>query len=137
MVGELQRQGLFGSTLIIVTAKHGQAPIDPSKRQIVDPHTIPDLVNSVQDGLLAHATQDDVSLLWLRNSGQTADVVAKLNANQQVASIQEILAGDSLKLFFNDPRTDPRSPDMIVLPNLSDQVYLVLHLAQASKGARA
>jgi predicted AlkP superfamily pyrophosphatase or phosphodiesterase len=31
MVGELKAQGLYESTLIIITAKHGQSPIDPNR----------------------------------------------------------------------------------------------------------
>jgi hypothetical protein len=31
MVSELNKQGLLDSTLIIVSAKHGQSPIDPSR----------------------------------------------------------------------------------------------------------
>ena len=30
-VNELKKQGLFNSTLIVITAKHGQSPIDPSR----------------------------------------------------------------------------------------------------------
>lgn len=118
MVRELQAKGLLDSTLIVVTAKHGQAPIDPSKRQIVDSKLIPSLINSVQPGLLAQATQDDVGLYWLTNSAQTPAVVAKLAANQAQAGIQEILSGEALKLHFSDPLRDPRAPDLVVLPNM-------------------
>ena len=30
-VNELKAQGLYDSTLIVITAKHGQSPIDPSR----------------------------------------------------------------------------------------------------------
>ena len=30
MVAELKKQGLYDSTLIVVTAKHGQSPVDTS-----------------------------------------------------------------------------------------------------------
>ena len=30
-VSELKKQGLYDSTLIVITAKHGQSPIDPSR----------------------------------------------------------------------------------------------------------
>jgi arylsulfatase A-like enzyme len=33
MVAELKKQGLLDTTLIIVTAKHGQSPIDPNRFQ--------------------------------------------------------------------------------------------------------
>ena len=105
MVSELKSKGLMASTMIIVTAKHGQSPIDPARRQIVDGKLIPSLVNSVQPDLAAHVTQDDVSLIWLRDASQTTNVVAKLAANQQQAQIQDILAGPTLTLRFNDPTT--------------------------------
>ena len=93
MVSELKSQGLMASTMIIVTAKHGQSQIDPARRQIVDGNLIPSIVNSVQPDLAAHVTQDDVSLIWLRNASQTTNVVAKLAANQQQAQMQDIFAG--------------------------------------------
>ncbi|MBA3943652.1 MAG: alkaline phosphatase family protein [Herpetosiphonaceae bacterium] len=117
MVSELRSNGLLASTMIIVTAKHGQSPIDPARRQIVDSKLIPSLVNSVQPDLAAQVTQDSVSIIWLRDASQTANVVAKLAANQQQAQIQDILAGTSLTLRFNDPKTDSRTPDIIVIPN--------------------
>src|SRR5499427_9539034 len=51
MLDALLRQGLFPSTAIILTAKHGQSPIDPTLTLIVDKHIIPNLVNGVQSGL--------------------------------------------------------------------------------------
>jgi len=83
MVQALRTQNLLSSTLIIVTAKHGQSPIDPTKRQIVADGTIPDLINSVQPGLLAQVTQDDASLIWLTDQTKTDAVVAKPTANQK------------------------------------------------------
>jgi arylsulfatase A-like enzyme len=118
LVAELGTKNLLQSTLIIITAKHGQAPIDPSNRLIVDRHIIPNLVNSVQPGLLAQATQDDVSLLWLTDQSKTETVVATLNANKAQAHLDSILAGTALTTEFDNPLTDPRTPDIIGLPTL-------------------
>ena len=118
MVNELVEDHLLSSTVITVTAKHGQTPIDPGKRKIIDASIIPNLVNSVQSNLLALATQDDIALLWLNDQSKTDAVVTKFSANESAPSIQEILADDSLKLMFNDPLKDVRSPDIIVRPNL-------------------
>src|SRR5262249_15599522 len=90
----------------------GQSPIDPNQRQIISSKLIPNLVNSVQSDLLAQATQDDVALLWLTDQSKTSSVVAELSSNAQADGIQQILAGDSLKLLFKDPR----SPDIVALP---------------------
>jgi hypothetical protein len=43
-------------------------------------------------------------------------VAGYLRANQTTLNIQDVLAGDLLKLRFNDPLTDSRTPDLIVLP---------------------
>lgn len=47
------------SKLTIVTAKHGQAPIDRNKARGVDDTIISKLVNQVQDGLAASSYADD------------------------------------------------------------------------------
>jgi len=91
--------------------------MDPSKRLIVDSSIIPTLVNSVEAGLLAQATQDDVSLLWLKDQSKVDAVVAELNANAAQAHIDTILSGSSLiTQGLGDPTKDPRTPDIIVLP---------------------
>jgi predicted AlkP superfamily pyrophosphatase or phosphodiesterase len=116
IVAALRKQQIFENTVVIITAKHGQTPIDPTKRLIVDRTIIPNLVNSVQAGLLALATQDDVSLLWLNDQSKVNAVVAKLNDNKALAHIDSILSGNSLTHLFNDPTKDSRTPDIIVLP---------------------
>ncbi len=114
MVTELKARGLYTTTLIVVTAKHGQSPIDPTKKLAIPSSTLKNLVPS---NLLAQATQDDVGLLWLTDSTQTTSVVQSLAANQTAAGIQKIFSGESLKQFFNDPATDSRTPDIIVQVN--------------------
>jgi hypothetical protein len=128
MVAELKKQGLLDSTLIIISAKHGQSPIDPSRvlripgdvatdeppSQIVSPA-------GVGPGLqVAQADEDDISMLWLTDQTQTAAAVATLSqaANESLFGQGEIFAGPSLTLQFNDPLTDSRTPDIIVAPNV-------------------
>jgi len=113
MVTALQSNGLLNSTYIIVTAKHGQAPIDPTKLNIVSPTLIPGLVGPTDPVLTTSG--DDAQLLWLQNQANTAAAVSVLLANQTNASIQDIWANDLLKLHFPDPLLDPRTPDMIVI----------------------
>lgn len=115
MVGELKRQGLFEKTLVIVSAKHGQAPIDVSKRTIVSSKLIPTIVNGVQSGLVAQATQDDIALLWLTDQSKTAAAVEALTVNNVSAGIASLLSGSEVTAIFNDPRTDSRTPDVIAL----------------------
>jgi hypothetical protein len=117
LVAELKQQHLDDQTLIIVSAKHGQTPIDPSKRLIVDKNIIPGLVDSVAKDLGAQVTQDAVSLIWLSDQSQTDKVVATLAAHQGPAAIDKILGPEQVALLFADPHHDDRAPDIIVIPN--------------------
>jgi hypothetical protein len=65
-------------------------------------------------------TEDDVSLLWLTNSSDTDTAVAMLENNASATGIGlgQIYYGPSLKLNYNDPTVDPRTPDIIVAPNV-------------------
>ena len=113
MLNALRTNGLLNSTYIILTAKHGQAPIDPTKLNIVSPTLIPGLI----DPAITHvdlASGDNAPLIWLQDQTQTATAVNVLLNNQTNASIDEIWAGDSLKLRYPDPLLDPRTPDIIV-----------------------
>jgi len=116
LMDALSARGLLSSTLIIVTAKHGQAPIDPHRLKKIAPA----LLESAAGGpaVLAKATEDDVALLWLKNHTDTGTVVTSLESQEEALQISKILAGDELTLRFNDPAVDPRTPDVIVLPNL-------------------
>ena len=116
IVKELDSRGLLSSTAIVLTAKHGQSPMDVSKKEIVDESIIPGIVDGVQKKLAAEITGDDISMIWLKDQSRTADVVTALNAHDKEAHIRRILSGESLKLLFRDPLQDSRSPDIVVLP---------------------
>lgn len=126
MVAELSKKGLLSSTLIIVSAKHGQSPIDPNRvlripaddssdeppSQVLSP-------GGVGPGFpVVQADEDDVSLLWLADQTQTAADVATLAANETIDGEGEIFSGPLLDLMFNDPLTDSRTPDIAVAPNV-------------------
>lgn len=121
IVSALKTRGLLDSTLIIISAKHGQAAMDPSKLRIVDDGLIPGLINKLQSGLVALSYADgDVMSIWLTDQSQSAKVAEMLGqpANQSAAGIQRILWGDSLKLLTGDPMHDSRIPDLVIVPNL-------------------
>ncbi len=125
-VSELTKQGLLDSTLIVISAKHGQSPIDPNRVLRIpadDPSDEPPSQvlspGGVGPGLpVAQADEDDVSLIWLSDQSQTATSVATLAANENLFGQGEIFSGPSLTLQFNDPLTDSRTPDIIVTPNV-------------------
>jgi hypothetical protein len=118
MVSALEAQGLADSTMIIITAKHANSPVDPTTLVRVNPAVITNIVNGVAPGLLALLSADTGPLIWLKDQTRTADVVAALgeSANSTAARIADILSGDKLKAFFPDPLTDSRTPDIILVP---------------------
>jgi predicted AlkP superfamily pyrophosphatase or phosphodiesterase len=138
MIAALKAQHIYDSTLFIVSAKHGQSPINPAK--VKKPGHFADLVAAValkqgatgNPGVVAIADanncnppaqqacgfvqDDDIALIWLGDQTQTAAVAAYLNANAPALFIDEVLAGNELKLKFNDPLTDNATPDVLVQP---------------------
>ncbi len=133
-VAELKKQNLLNSTLIIITAKHGQSPIDPN---LYSPHPGPNGTNGTTPATLLASllpvsesptgngigpTEDDVSLLWLANASNTSAAATTLEQNAAAIGLGEIYAGPSLSTMFNlpglPPSGDPRTPDIIVTPNV-------------------
>jgi hypothetical protein len=134
MVSELKKQGLLNSTLIVITAKHGQSPIDPSRllripadnggmapSDILGSTFLPDSeINQIGP------TEDDVSLLWLAPGASTQDAVNALETaspvTNNIAGIGQIFSGPSLSLLFGTPGVppngDPRVPDIVVVTNV-------------------
>jgi hypothetical protein len=146
MIQALKQRGLYNSTLFIVGAKHGQSPINPAK--VNKPGHFADLVAALPDaatnpGALAIARagacakgpcgfvqDDDIALIWLQDQTQTKAVVDYLNANAKALFIDEVLGGDELKLRFNDPAHDSRTPDIIVQP-----IYGTIYTGSKTKNA--
>ncbi len=137
MVSELKDRGLYDSTLIVITAKHGQSPIDPNRYFPIPGHsgtngTTPATLLA-QAGMIPlsesplnptgiGATEDDVSLLWLNASSQTQAAVDMLEKNAAAIGLGQIYYGPALSLNYNQPglgqNEDPRTPDIIVTPNV-------------------
>jgi hypothetical protein len=130
MVTELKTRGLYNSTLIIITAKHGQSPIDSSRYDANgspnDPATILSSFLASSENSAIGPTEDDVALLWLANSADTATAVGVLEMKSpktnNIAGIGEIFSERGLSILYNTPglgpNQDPRTPDIIVTPNI-------------------
>ena len=135
MIVELKDKHLFESTLVILTSKHGQSPIDPNRYSAVpgknnngtSPATllagagyIPDSESPLTGGI--GPTEDDVSLLWLKSGADTDAAVQMLEQNASEIGLGQIYYGPSLALNYNwpglAPNGDPRTPDIIVTPNV-------------------
>jgi len=142
----LKDQGIYDSTLFIVSAKHGQSPINPVK--VNKPGHFADLVAALPDaatnpaaitlaGAAACSTgpcgfvqDDDIALIWLPDQNQTPAVAAYLNANADALFIEEVLSGREINLRFNGPATDSRTPDILVQP-----VYGTIYTGSTKKNA--
>jgi len=129
-VNALQARGLLANTLIIISAKHGQSPTDlkrlvriPADNASLNPPSAILSPGGVGPGFpVVQALEDDVSLIWLSENSpvQTAGNVQLLesHAAEIGASGGQIYAGPTLDLFFNDPSVDPRTPNIVVTPNV-------------------
>jgi arylsulfatase A-like enzyme len=111
-VDALRNRGLADKTLVIISAKHGQSPIDRSKRTALDDGAV---IAAPIGSNFAFDIADDGALIWLKDNsgGKTAQAVAALNAFNGDTGIVEWLSGPLLALPFQDPATDSRTPDII------------------------
>ncbi len=135
MVTALKNSGNFENTMIVVTSKHGQSPIDPKRYQPTPGHsgtngTTPatllanllPLSESPLNPTGIGATEDDVSLLWLKDAANTTEAVDTLEKNGKEIGLGQIFYGPTVALNYNKPGLppygDPRTPDIIVTPNV-------------------
>lgn len=149
MVKALKSQGIYDSTLIVITAKHGQSPIDPNLFYPLPGHSgtngtspvtllsstfgtsyIPDSeINQIGP------TEDDVSLIWLTAGANTQTAVntlentSKMPGTPSYLGLGQIFYGASLESMIDrpgipaygdapTPDADPRTPDIILTPNV-------------------
>jgi hypothetical protein len=131
MVTALRTQGLLDSTTIIISAKHGQSPVDtnryfgipgPSGNNGMPPSALISKYLPAAETTGLGPTEDDISQLWLTDSSNTEAAVAILESNAAAAGIGQIFYGTSLAVMFGSPglppNGDPRVPDIIVAPNV-------------------
>ena len=137
MVAEIQRQGLTGSTAIIVTAKHGQSPQDPNLLLRIKDGPIITATNNAWDQqigctsnctpLIVAGTDDDLWQSYLSVKTQAAADFVKgylwnnsapaVTYNGTTVSVPhsglaQIFAGQAAANFFGVPLSDPRHPDV-------------------------
>jgi hypothetical protein len=129
IVGALKSAGIYDDTLLIVTAKHGDSPIDPRSYVADGANTPATLLGSAipfsesplnTTGI--GATEDDVSVLWLKQGASVSAAVELLESNASAIGLGQIFYGPSLWLNYGigglEPGQDPRTPDIIVAPNV-------------------
>ena len=134
-VSELENQHVYGSTLIVITAKHGQSPVDTQRYNGDKTSPVTTSPSKIGDSCLPDSesnaggqigpTEDDVSLLWLTKctAEDAVDTLEKTSpASSNIAGIGQIFWGPGIRQLFNapgmPPDADPRTPDIIVTPNV-------------------
>jgi len=146
MIQGLKARHIYDSTLFIVSAKHGQSPINPTK--VNKPGHFADLVAALPDaatnagaiaiananacgtGACGFVQDDDIALIWLQDQTQTQAAADYLNANAKALFIDEVMAGKEIKLKFNNPLTDNATPDILVQP-----IYGTVYTTSKAKNA--
>ncbi len=113
MVRLLDENHLRDSTLIIVSAKHAQSPIDRTTRVAVD-----DAPYTKTPGYAFHIA-DDVGLVWLDPSHRTPEGLeqakAYLEANKALLHVKTVLDAGSLSEIYRSPLVDDHTPDFITI----------------------
>ncbi len=153
MIDALKDRNLLRSTAVIVTAKHGQSPIDTNRFFPIPGHSgtngqppsavigslLPAVYSNPLNGL--GIAEDDISQLWLTNPADTTTAVNLLEttgtapgSDATAVGLGQIFFGASMTTMFNAPGVpkdlapccsvpksgdlDPRTPDIIVIPNV-------------------
>jgi hypothetical protein len=115
MISALTNQGLIESTLVIISAKHGQSPIDRTKRVALNDGTV--IAGPIGPNF-SFDIADDGALIWLKdNSGTNTQAAVNALKNYQKnvgdTGIRRFLYGPALAEMFQDPAHDARAPDII------------------------
>jgi hypothetical protein len=136
MMAQIEKDGLAGSTSIVLSAKHGQSPTTPSALTRIDDGPIIDAVNSAWAAAHPGATQplvsftvdDDAMLWWLSDRSQAAaDFAKKFLLNYSgtgndingapkpftASGLTAVYAGAAAKKYFGAKPDDPRTPDLV------------------------
>ena len=130
VVAELNEKHLAATTLVVLTAKHGQSASDHATL-VKHGDTLTALLKAhgvIGEGAGLAGTglvqTDDVGLIWLKDQSRTAEVVALLKANAGCTATgicadgpqARILSGAALAEKFGNPEQG-RAPDIVVFPN--------------------
>jgi hypothetical protein len=135
MLVALKADHLAKSTVIVLSAKHGQSPDTPSALTRIPDGPIIDALNAAWkaahptgvDPLVAFAIDDDGMLIWLNDRSDTATSFAKqfllghdgtgndINGAPKAytaSGLTQVFAGADAANYFKVPAGDPRVPDV-------------------------
>jgi hypothetical protein len=118
MLSRIAADGLTDETMIILTAKHANSPVDRSNLRWIDPSAFAPLINTVEPGLTAQVTADTMALIWLKDRTRAADVAAVLEANASTVGAQTVTSGTAVAGLFGGELggNASRIPDIVVQP---------------------
>jgi hypothetical protein len=135
----VQADDLAGSTTVILSAKHGQSPIDPNALRRVDDGAIIGAINAGwaashpgAAALVAFSVDDDGMLLWLSDRSATAEKYAKsyllthpapantindakgvFSTSVTASGLSKVYIGAAADKLVSAYRNDPHAPDLI------------------------
>jgi hypothetical protein len=134
MADTIQADGEAGSTAIVLTAKHGQSPLNNNQLQRIDDGPIISGVNAAwaalhpsNQTLVVQVADDDGVLWWLSDQSQAAGDFVKnylwthtapaVNYAGQTITVQHsglahIFAGQQSAQYFGVSTSDPHHPDV-------------------------
>jgi predicted AlkP superfamily pyrophosphatase or phosphodiesterase len=120
VVAELKAKGLANQTLIIVSAKHGQSPIDPTLRVAFDdsPYGATPGMSTGNATGNGSFTTDDVGLIWLAPGLEQSKYNAArayLNSQASTLGIVQLLDKSALAPLYHNPFGSNRTPDFIAI----------------------
>ena len=107
----LKGNGLDASTLIVVSAKHGQSPVDPAALRPMDDAPLDKVPGQ------AFHDADDGALIWLKPAERAAklpDAVAFLEQQRAALGIGTIYPPAAIASLLADPAVDSRAPDIML-----------------------
>jgi hypothetical protein len=137
LLDEVRAQHLQESTVVILSAKHGQSPQDPAALTRIDDGPIIDALDAAwkthtgsTEDLVAFAIDDDGMLMWLNDRSPAAETFAKtflqgysgvgndINKSPKPFTSSglvpsEIFTGSDAASFIGVPFGDARVPDVI------------------------
>ncbi|GAA1271266.1 alkaline phosphatase family protein [Kitasatospora nipponensis] len=137
LTAELRKQHLDAGTTIVLSAKHGQSPTDPTALTRIDDGPLLDGLNSAwkklhpgAGDLVAHAVDDDGVLLWLNDRSAQATEFARTYLLAQsgtgtdingapkaytAGGLTKVYAGRAAADYFGVEPGDARVPDVFGL----------------------
>ncbi|GAA2499275.1 alkaline phosphatase family protein [Terrabacter carboxydivorans] len=139
MENALRRNGIGARTTVILSAKHGQSPIDLSTLRRVDDGRIIDAINRAWTAghpaagpLIVFSVDDDGMLLWLSDRSEAAETFVKgyllshpapantatdpkgtYSTTVEASGLTDVRTGGAADQLFGAPLGDPHAPDVV------------------------